>query len=264
MKSTKHLKIRHPIIIRPNDLQGIVSFLSSMFTEVKYKATCSDDTEFEPADLDELLAYENPSFRRLKAVQIKSVGLKGEEQSDSFLRAFPPNRVELTFEDKGGVITNPCNVQLEFADHKNQFATEDELTKRIRAMRPWYFWFTKMKFVDLALLIAIGMVLLLLVVTSLLMLLGRWKFPIDMPLTTVNIYPWSGFGVIACGSLYLLDRLRLFIMPNCWFCIGKQEQVLAKRQKITLRVLQFVGGSIILAIIVNLISALIEHRLFGS
>jgi hypothetical protein len=266
MKSTKHLTIRHPLIIRSDDLQYIDHFLAGTFMEIRYKATCSDNTEFELTDLNELLSYENPNFRRLKTVQIKGSGLKGKDEPDSLSRVFPPNQVELIFEDKRDMIANPCNIRFKFEDHKDQFAIEDELIKRIRAMRPWYFWFTMVSLVALVNTMMIGISLLTIVLSGLLLLLGQFPFPSDMliPFFTMEFFPLMGIGIILMGSLYLLDRLRFFILPTCWFCIGKQEQVVAKRQKIALYVTELLGVGIILAIIANLISSFIEKRLFGG
>lgn len=68
MESKKTKYISHAIVVWPDDLRYFDGFLRKSFENIEYGAVCDDETKLKPIDLDELLEYENPDFKRLSSV----------------------------------------------------------------------------------------------------------------------------------------------------------------------------------------------------
>ena len=70
MKLSKKYKENKAILIDEEKLKDFDRFLNGFFSRRKYKCICSDDSELEFNDLQEILDYENPDFRKIIEIEI--------------------------------------------------------------------------------------------------------------------------------------------------------------------------------------------------
>lgn len=70
MKTRVRRTIKHALDLQPRDLTALWKFLQKSYKGLKIAANCADGSLLETQDLDELLGFENPSFRRIQSVEI--------------------------------------------------------------------------------------------------------------------------------------------------------------------------------------------------
>jgi hypothetical protein len=235
------------VIVWPDDLRYFDNFLRKSFTKVEYGGTCEDNTDLKADGLADLLEYENPDFKRLASITIKA----SDEQPLG-------NSIEIVIGKSGIFSSDTANAHFRFKDVKQQGPIEDEVIKRIKTMRPWYFWLTRIPFKFLLPVLPYGCSFTLNTVSLIKKLIGLLPMtpPAPSPLTENE-----GFVLVlgVTGILflvgYLIDRSRDFLFPNCFFCIGRQRASFERRRAIA----YIVFGVIILGILINIVSAFISQ-----
>ena len=70
MKGSRNYSGQKAILVTVDKLRYLDRFLSSKFDGVHYTAYCVDDTKLSPESFEELLQYENPSFKRITGLRI--------------------------------------------------------------------------------------------------------------------------------------------------------------------------------------------------
>jgi hypothetical protein len=264
MKSSKSKTISHAIIVYPEHLAGIDAFLRKEFVFVNYDVSCSDNTEFQTYNMQEVLEYENPNFRRIKTLKISGSGLRSiippTEIEKYKERSFDPNQVSIRFGDQNSPLlftSSNGGVSYTFEDSNQLFPIEDELTKRIKDMRPWYYFLTRIPLVT-------AIFALLALVTfggSILYTLLRFfdaiqPIPPSAKIGESAVYDIGLFALLLIAA-YLIDRARMYFLLDCFFCIGKQEQSYQKRQRAAKYLAELVIVVIGVGLLVNLIASAI-------
>jgi hypothetical protein len=249
MESQKNKYISHAIVVFPDDLKYFDEFLRKNFKTVTYEAVCSDETKLKPTNLNELLEYENPDFKRITSITCKA----SNEQKNN-------DDVEIIIGKAGIFFTNTAMIQFNFSDIKQQMLVEDEILKRIGAMRPWYFWLSKIPFSILLPLLPVGFSMALNAISLSKKLTGMVPLtPTPPSVFTENeafIFVMATTGILFLVG-YLIDQSRNYLFPKSFFCIGRQQKAYEKRRTIS----YIFFGVIILGILINLASTIISSIL---
>lgn len=237
------------IVVWPDDLRYFDSFLRKSFAKVEYGATCEDDTKLKASGLADVLEYENPDFKRLASITINASD--GQPLGDS---------VEIVIGKAGIFSSDTANVRFRFKDIKQQYPIEDEVLKRIKTMRPWYFWLTGIPIKFLLPLLLYGYSLVLNAISLIKKLTGLLPMTAPSPSTLTEgegfVFVLGVFGILFLAG-YLIDRSRDFLFPRYFFCIGRQQKAFERRRTIA----YIVFGVVILGILINIVSAFIFQPL---
>ena len=200
------------IVVWPDDLRYFDNFLRRSFRKVEYEAVCEDDTKLKATGLTDLLEYENPDFKRLASIAINA----SDEQplGDS---------VEIVIGKAGFFSSDTGIARFRFKDVKQQYPIEDEVLKRIKAMRPWYFWLNKLPFKFVLPLLLLGFSLVLNAISLLKKLTDSLPSTPPSPSRFTEgegfVFVLGAFGILFLVG-YLIDRSRDFLFPKYFFCIG--------------------------------------------
>ena len=237
------------IVVHPSDLKYLDEYLSRSFSEVTYLATCEDGTKLKPKDLEELLNYENPSFKRLATL---SVLAGGENYRD--------DNIEIVMGKPVYLSSKTVDVEFEFEDINQQYAFEKEIINRVKLLRPWYFWLSPIEWRFL--LPALLFVSMLAYPFMTLMQKLRGIRVVEKPPQvkfSENVSVILLFLMIGVLFLvgYAVDNSRNFLFPKYFFVIGRQKEVYEKRRNIA----NVVFVVIILGIIINILSSFIVQPL---
>ena len=115
MRSSKEKKFKHAILIWPKDIEYFDGFLCEHFSEVNYSAQCVDGTSLAPDDLEQLLEYENPNFRRISSLRI--VATNGDDKNDETI---------IKIDGDSSFLSGTVKVYFEFSDLSSQYLIENE------------------------------------------------------------------------------------------------------------------------------------------
>lgn len=245
MKSTKNTSSGQAILVTPDDLTHLEDFLKKHFSELAYSVTCEDGTRLEPTNLQDILDYENPTFRRIATIVI--VASDGTASGD---------RTEISIGKVGIILAGTQSISFRFADVKRQQPIEEEVILRLRAMRPWFWWLSRIPFYVLLPAALVGMSFFLNAASIIRKLRAATASAPTSPslftesegqtMTVVSIV-----ALLVIGSI--LDRFRDYLFPRCFFLIGRQVKEYGQRKTIS----SIIFGVIILGILINIASSLI-------
>ncbi len=253
MESKRTKYISHSIIVYPEDIKYFDEFLRKNFQDIKYEVLCEDETKLKPANLGELLEYENPDFKKIASITCEASNKQNDNDS-----------VEIVLGKAGGLFSvNTAMTHFYFSDIKRQILVEDEILKRIKAMRPWYFWLTKIPFS----FIFPSLLWIYAILTSAISLIK--KIAGVIPLTAsapstekvftdneATVFILATMGVLFLVG-YIIDYSRDYLFPKYFFYIGRQQKIYDRKRTIT----NIIFGVIILGIIINIVSAIITSAL---
>lgn len=247
MQSSKTTEVRHALVVRQGDLEYLDASLRKEFSDIRYGTRCEDGTVLRPENLRELLDYENPNFRRLASITVEASS--GSPLGDHL-------EIRLGKADFSLNATGEATLRLHSLDKQQRL--EQEIAGRIRDMRPWYSFFTRLPFAVLFPAALLGLVLAINVVSVIQKLRGTYitqpSQPSSVTLTENESYVMQlgVFGILALVG-HVFDRFREYISPRVFFCIGKQQHEFKKRQKIV----HVIFGVILLGVLINIVSAII-------
>lgn len=236
------------IVVWPEDLRHLDSFLQRKFSHIEYVAKTEDNTELGPTNLNTLLEYENPDFRKLDSITIRATNADGDNVANE--------EVEIVLGNTGPFSYVTALVKLAFSDINTKVPIEDEIIKRVRAMHPWYSWLTKIPF-------KYSIPLVLFILSFALNLINVIKKIYHFESASVtNQFTFSdnesfSATVLIVGVLliigYMIDRSRDYLFPRYFFCIGRQLNKFKKKQNVAYTIF----GIILLGIAINIASSMI-------
>lgn len=242
MKLTKSIKFKHALLISQEDLRRFDEYVANEIGAITYEVTCNDGAEFSPSNLDELLSYENPSFRRIDAIAMRATGPRG------FIS------IELR---GGGDFFEASRVRMEFNDHSKQKPVEDEIRKRIATFRPWYSFLTRISFAFSIPMALVALMFSYWSISGLKKLFSGARDPIkevSSPYTTneaTTILLLFFLVVMAAGAI--LDKFRGYLFPSMAVLIGRGLDDHKRRQSILNIVFVVIG----LGVVSNILAAII-------
>lgn len=239
--ATRTQIVTDPVVVWPADLQFLDKALRKEFANINYSAVLEDGTKLELDSLNALLEYENPDFKRIASISVHA-GAK----------SVADDAVEIVLGEAKPASTSNGSIFYRLTDINRLARVENELTSRIRAMRPWYHLLTRVDFVSAFLLL----LLTLWFGANLWSLINRYRGVPRPPSGGSPITEGESivFLTIVCVVLYLVGRAmnisREFLFPRVFFCLGRQEGRYRHRERIAQLVFVVIG----LGIIVNLLA----------
>ncbi len=240
MRTTILKKVRHSLLAEEDDLRSLCAFVASRYTKLEFVARCVDGSTLESKDINEILSFENPNYRRIRSVSVRAQNDYNDRLSlDIFV---------------DGVFTSS---ELDISSMMGEQAlwTSREILNRLAEMKPWY---------DLLARVQISYVL-----CGLWFVWSMW-LTVEQLLGLVPPAPPSRFSwieqlnsitlvvVIAIVASEALSRVQRYFFPLVFLMIGKQIRMMGTIQK--LRGVVFSG--VILAIIVGIAANTISNWLF--
>jgi hypothetical protein len=254
MELTGAKSIRHAILAKQEHLKLLDTFLQENFSEIDYKATCNDGTKLSVANLDRLLEYENPDFRKLDTITIEAAEALEERAWDV------KNYIQITLGEESNLRDRSGRVLLSFSDTKTYNFVENETLKLIKVMRPWYSPLTQIQFRYWLIFSLSFLAIVWATAYYTGELFGFWTVvPTSSPAllsAAKGFYQSVGILAILFSVGYLIDRIREYLFPRCFFCIGGQLKAFETRQRIANIVLTV----ILLGFIVSIAAGLVVNR----
>lgn len=252
--ASRPYEYKHALLIKPDDIKYLEQFLSSNFEVVEYIARCVDGTKIPFFSIEEILDYENPSFKRITSLEIEA---RSRKASNTYLDL------------KIGVVSSfifdsTAQFMLMYKDLNWGIKIEQELIDRIKGLRPWYWWLKKVSFA--------------IILPSIPFLASMWINSISLiqklrgtyvPRPKPSAYEFNsneGFIFAVMVAIVLiaigagLDRIINYLFPKVFFCFGKQAAEFSRRQKIT----SWIFGGIIFAIILGITINWLTLLIFGQ
>lgn len=250
MRSTTNRIFKNSIVVWPADLEYLDASLRKTFGDVKYLIRCEDETKPEPPSLKELLAYENPDFRRIASITIKA--------SDD--KPFGDN-VTIILGKSVSYSDSTISANFEFADIQKQTPVEDEIVKRLLALRPWHYWFPRVSFMALLPFALYGYSIILNAISLVQKQFGFVQPVAIQPRSSIftegeQIVYWGAVIGILILAGYVLDRSRDYFLPRRWFCIGRQQQAYEKRRSVA----NLIFVVVILGFLINIVAAIVAPK----
>ena len=262
MQGVRKYTYRSPLLIRVEEIHYLDKFLSDNFETVKYAAGCVDGTKFLSESLDDLLEYENPSFKRVDSLNINATS---EESLKAELRLYIGYVIDFSESLVGEFLRSTpqrdtAGFELRYADINWGIRVERELIERLEEFRPWYWWLNKVQF-TWALPLSLSVLSLVLNGISLIQKLSGTYTP-----GSSSIELTSGEGLVLMLVAFLalfgvgvvIDSLRDYLFPGLFFCLGKQAEEFKRRQ----RVASLIFGVIILGIILEIVGGFVANLIF--
>ncbi len=120
MRTRIHRSLRHALLVDDRHLESLADFLHSIYQQLEFTAGCCDGSQIVTNDVKELLAFENPSFRRIEGLDVQATSSFGNTANLSLQLGFS-DTAQLT-------VTSDVDAT---AVHVAQ-----ELSSRVRDMRP--------------------------------------------------------------------------------------------------------------------------------
>jgi len=225
---------KEAIILTPEDLKAISALITNNYAAPYIEAGCSEGSKLTTEDLQEILDYENPNFRRIESLNLRTFQGKGSS-------------ISITF-NAGAEST--CVISIRDTEDKRALAVADELGKRLTLCRPPYSPLTKLTF---AMLGAIALILAAAVFVG----LSVWPqltskqlelsvgplFKIVLPLV-----------LVAMALISYIERGWNWMFPRLWFSIGRQNGELKKRENVRNLIFVVIGLAFVINIIANMVT----------
>src|SRR6266566_529533 len=116
MKTNIQREHSHAIVLTPDDLKGISNVIGENYGPISFSASCSEGSSFDFTNINEILEYENPSFRRIQSMRIHG--------------GKPLSTEECSIDFRGRTFTT-CNLSILDHDDKRALKVADELGRRM-------------------------------------------------------------------------------------------------------------------------------------
>ena len=243
-KSSVSKDVKHALLVNEDDIRYLHSYLYDTFSDsIEYRARCRDGTEIRFDDVEELIAFENPGFRRILEIAISCV--KGDEialdlqigVSESALD-FPGSRVSAAYH----IYSN---------DDSELVTIHSKLPLRFKQMRPWYSFLTGIG-TFWALLITVFSVSAIFGIYTLAMVMlfdNQATISENRPFGSgVDNAIGTGVWAILLVIGVIIERCRSFLFPRVFIATGRQKDEWKKRGKVLNVAVGLVGIGLVVSI----------------
>ncbi len=244
MKAEKNFRSKDAILVKAGQLGRFDKFLSQNFDKISYSVRCSDETEITFLDFNELVMYENPSFKKIEAIDIYC---RKNNNTDIVL--------SLNLGQERYSSSSTLSYLLKYDDIIWGISFEKELSERLKELKPWYWRISRFSFETNVLKI---MAMIFGITLNYLMLLILYQQPGATPSSFMknNLLVYtiviSIFWLIVFKLLSHIDKIKNYCYPLIAFPLGSQEANFETRQ---MHAKWF--GSVVLAIVLGIISSMI-------
>jgi len=228
----------HSLLVTDEDLLAIYRFVASKYDKVEVIANCIDGTSIETIDLQDVLSFDNPDFRRIREISI--IGHTGATERCNC-------GIDSDRGSSGSIILHSES------DEQATYVTK-ELQSRIREMKPWYDLIAQNYIWTV---LAIAPFFLFTVPYTFRLMIGEIQ-PTTSRFSTIDQINFVlVFSSVIFAICWPLNKLKGFLFPKVFFQLGKQKrryEVISKW-----RTFIFVGVvfAIILGVAINGISKMV-------
>lgn len=232
MKETIHTTRNHAFVLQASDLVKLWRLLAKYGGAVTVSVDCTDDIRRQFDNLDELLSYDNPSTKRIKAL---------------FITSSPHDReyASIAFEEER-YIRSVIRTHIEAEDRLDS-TIRDGIVDVIDGMKPWYSPFARTTF-------PFGSVFTICTYIGLWWLLGQLSLNFvslkDASESTV-IFFLAALSVVAAFVMTGLNRLRRRAFPVCYFALGQGKRRYDAEERIRWGVIVALVVSVLAAVLVQ-------------
>ncbi len=249
-KSSVWVDVNHALLIKEEDLRYLHDDLAKTFGDsIGYRAQCLDGTELNFDDIDELISFENPSFRRIIAITVHCT-------HNGKIRLHLHIGARDSFFDLPFDRTN-ARYHVESSDDGEVTKLRSGLNRRLVSMRPWYWILSLAK----TPWVVASLSLLYLIVLGSQSLIMRLIMGVpDVLDTRPNIHFLERLVIyLAFVMFYFLiavpvERFRAFLFPRVFIATGRQKDEWEKRCKVLNVVLGLIGIGLVVSVAGGLIA----------
>ena len=243
MKTKLNTKIKHSLTVDKDGLRAIQKFISKQYKCTEFIANCVDGSILETGDIEEIIGFENPNYRRITEIVFKAqndssnwsssegVTLEIESQNGGLSRIF--NNVSISL-----------NIRSE-SDEKAVFVVK-EIRSLLKEMQPWYNLLARISIFAVFVLIWIIYCLIMTVV----LFMGLITFntgTVSFPLVVV-------LNVSVTIVIGLLDYVRASLFPMIFFDIGRQKRKMERIKFWRKLIFGSIGLALLISIFANILS----------
>ncbi len=229
--------IYHSLLIQEEDLRSICSFVSSRFKNLKIIASCMDGSRFESEDINEILLFDNPKFRRIKSIRVEGDSGSREQISvDIDSDRFSTASIFLLSESDDQAVYISREILNMLAEMKPSYHLLARIPVSGVLAAFWVAWTT----------LYTASMMLGFVHPSISRFSGIQQLNISIVLAII-------FFVVT----YPFDRLQRYLFPKVFFLLGKQKKAMETIKQWR----SFIFYGLLLSIITGIVSSLIVDSL---
>ncbi len=205
MKTKIFKKTRHSLLVEEEDLTALYEFLKNKYKKIKITAFCVDGSRLESEDIEDILKFNNPHYRKIKAIDF--------EANDTY-----EERISLEIGEE----------ETEFTiDSQNDEAARDrtqELLKVFSGMKPSYDLIARISVFG-SLIVLWGIIGLSFSTLRLFKLLPQS----DSSLSATESFNYAIVVTLIIFLItYPIDRFRSWVFPKVFFNLGTQKREMEK------------------------------------
>lgn len=212
MQTNIKRKCAHAVVLNEEELRAISELLVTNYGELAISAECSEGSSLQTADLEEILAFENPNFRKIIAMAI-GAGANHKERCTVTIR-------EQSF--------TSCEIEISDGNDGRALKVADELTKRLKECKPFYSIFARIT--PTATVMILGLFWAMFTIWQAFLQTG--KLATENPSLIFMFYLCLPIIALYFLSMSYIDRGWKWIFPKVWVSTGRQRQELDKRAKV--------------------------------
>ncbi len=207
MNASRNSHLTQPYVLTSDELTKLCRDMKDLTDEVDFEAECGDNIKRQFALLAELLEFENPPKKDIKALWITAASKDRKTRLLLKLDKDSSSNILISIEGSEGSV----------------IAINDLVEERISSMKPWYNFMARTDFVSILLIL-----LLVLILGIVLAVVFGMVGGVDRPSSPVSIRSTVTGQVIALALVlapfilgYILNRIRQAVFPMGVFALGQ-------------------------------------------
>lgn len=241
MKTQIKRTIKHSLLIEPEELNSLYSFIRSKYNNAEIAAECNDDSQIETEEISDIINFENPNYRK-----ITGITLSARNSYEDTLRL----RINSSWP------SDPATFTINSQNDESAVYIGQEIVKLFSEMKPGYDWLARISIIATV----IGLWAVYGLIRTAAMLFGFVKPTPPLPNDLSSAEAFNIiilFILVLLGILALFEWIRMLLFPRVFFMLGKQKKKMEKLIK--WRWVVFTG--LVLSILSSLIASLIFEGL---
>ncbi len=239
MKTKIGPEIKHSMIVDKDGLRSIQKFISEQYKHTEFTAKCVDGSILETDNIEEIISFNNPDFRRITEIVFEAKNDSSNWSSSEGLT--------LELQSQSGLLDDPISLEVwSELDEKAVFVVK-EIRDLLKEMKPWYDLLARVSLFAMFWYISI----ILCVITT----IGLFMGFISSNRNDLSLSLMVALGVSGVVVIGLLDSVRKLLFPMIFFPIGRQKRKM-KRIKFWHKL---IFGSIGLALLISILGNILSR-----
>ena len=233
--------IRHSLLLEPEELKVCLAVIRRDLESVNISAHCKDGTTLESDNIEEILDFDNPAFRRIERMTISARSKYPKTDSASL--------------DIDSDSFSTATLSIDSTDDAQALSKKNEIVNRLKESKPGYDLLARVSV--LTFIGCLGVIASF--VGGALVFFGKVKT--QGPRSFAEEFDFFVFtGAIFLAITYLLDKPRAWLFPRLHFLIGRQAQDAAERKKWRGILFNVLLVGLVVGILASLIAGIILHK----